>query len=99
MCQSFMESLYNGQIYISTEEAKEQREAIFPVVIVDSKNKIVDYCLNKEQAIENIKKRNNAIILIGRLPKKYKIITSKTFGEYDKRRTKLESDRKSKSSI
>ena len=42
MCQSFMESLYTGQIYISPEEAKEQRDAIYPVRIVNQQNKIVD---------------------------------------------------------
>ena len=96
MCQSFMESLYTGQIYISPEEAKEQRDAIYPVRIVNQQNKIVDYCFTQLEAKEKIKKRNEALFILGHTPKKYNIITKNQKSEYDKRKTKLNSNGESR---
>lgn len=97
MCQSFMKSLHTGQIYISPEKAKEQRDAIYPVRIINSQNKIVDYCFTQLEAKLKIQKRNDALFLLGHTPKKYNIITKKNIkSEYDKRKTKLNSNRESK---
>jgi len=84
MCEDYVKSLYTGDIYISPKTAKEQRDSILPVRVINEHNRIVNYCQNRIDAKQQIEKRNNALILLGRCPKEYRIITKIIQGEYTK---------------
>ena len=82
MCLSYIESLHTGEVYIVPETAKIQRDAIFPVRVLNDHDKIVDYCKTPNEALQKIVLRNKALILLGRCPKKYNLITKNIISEY-----------------
>ena len=97
MCLSYIESLYTGEVYITPEVAREQRDELYPTRVINENNKIVNFCLNSDDAREQIEKRNQALILLGRCPKKYYIVSKFNQDEFFKRKTV--SNRKSKSVV
>lgn len=72
---SMLESLTEQTFFISEEYARELRNSIVPVKILNSEGKIVDRAFNKHNAKIQIKKRVEAIILLGHQPKKYEIVS------------------------
>ena len=71
---------------LSEQEQKEIRKAFFPVKTINNNNKVVDLNINKQQAIERIKKRNEALVLLGYEPKKYRIVSHNKMSEHDPRK-------------
>ena len=88
MCLSYIESLHTGEVYIVPETAKIQRDAIFPVRVLNDHDKIVDYCKTPNEALQKIVLRNKALILLGRCPKKYNIITKNIISVYNEKEEK-----------
>ena len=82
MCLSYLESLYTGSLFVVPETVKIHRDAIFPVRVLNDHDKIVDYCKTPNEAQQKILLRNKALILLGRCPKKYNIITKNIISEY-----------------
>lgn len=76
MKELYITKLINGIDYyqFSASEQKEITNAILPVVIKNSDDKIVDRAMTYYEARKKIKKRNEALILLGRTPKQYSIL-------------------------
>lgn len=88
MCLSYIESLHTGALFVVPETIKKQRDAIFPVRVLNDHDKIVDYCKTPNEALQKIILRNKALILLGRCPKKYNIITKNFISEYHEKEEK-----------
>lgn len=94
---SMKESLEEQTFFISEEYARELRNAIVPVKILNSNGRVVDRAITKRNAEEQIKKRNIALLFLGHEPKKYEIISQLNHtSEYDRRRTKFNSNGESR---
>lgn len=88
--QNMQESLEEQTFFISEEYARELRNTIVPVKILNSEGKIVDRAITKRHAETQIKKRNAALLLLGYAPKKYEIVSQiNHISEYDRRKSKL----------
>lgn len=81
--QRFIQSLFTGETFFTKEVEKEQRDAICPVRVINEHNRIVEFCQTNQEAQNKIKKRNNALKLLGRCPKDYRIITKSNKGEFN----------------
>jgi hypothetical protein len=86
---TFMESLFTGFTFISESEAIEQRNAIFPVRILNQNGDIVDLCITRMEAKKKIERRNEALILLGFEPKKYEIVSNNRISEFDGRKSNI----------
>lgn len=67
----------------SQAEMISQKLAIYPVHVINSKNKIVDFCITRAEAMSRIKKRNQALVLLGREPQKYRIVSKNMKSEIE----------------
>lgn len=84
------EFLEEQTFFISEEYARELRNSLVPVKILNSNGRVVDRAITKRHAEIQIEKRNAALLLLGHAPKKYEIVSPLNhISEYDKRRTKL----------
>ena len=63
-----------NKITVTSIERDKILKNFFPVRIINTQNKVIDYCKHMNEAKFNIKKRNFVAIMFGFEPQNYQII-------------------------